>query len=150
MDVSEKNILQTDFERKKILQGNTCHTMAFCCHERLRDKKIVRRPNHPYPPPSPSLSPQKSNGRPLRSAGQNKQELNVHVLKRSECIKCTVVIVTQRLYALLETSATVSFSFAFSTSFTRLFLECSAKTYISFLAASASLQLLIENRRMFS
>ena len=61
-------------------------------------------------------------------------------------------------YALLETSATVSFSelvlgevsFAFSTSFTRLFLECSAKTYISFLGASASLQLLIESRSMFS
>ena len=81
------------------------------------------------------------------------------IVKCCECMKCTVVFVTKRLYALLETSATVSFSelakgdvsFAFSTSFTPFFLECSAKTYISFLAASASLQLLmIENKRMFS
>ena len=35
--ISEKNILQIDFEVKKILQGNTRHSMALY----VREKKIL-------------------------------------------------------------------------------------------------------------
>ena len=60
-----KNILQTDFERKEILQGNARHTMALYIrekqlyHQRFGEKNKSQTKS-PIPP-----TPQKSNGRPL-------------------------------------------------------------------------------------
>lgn len=49
MGVSENNILQTDFEQKKLLQRNTSHTMALYVSE----KQSVTRGFGPkkFPPP---------------------------------------------------------------------------------------------------
>ena len=47
----EKNIVKSDFEHKKVLQGNTCHTIAlyvrgktFYDYERFGGKKFLRKP----------------------------------------------------------------------------------------------------------
>ena len=62
MSVSENNILQTDFEQKKLLQRNTSHTMALYVSEK---HSVTRGFGQKKSPP-----PQKSNGPlPLISAG---------------------------------------------------------------------------------
>ena len=37
--ISEKNVLKSDFEHKKVLQGNTCHTIALY----VREKRSITR-----------------------------------------------------------------------------------------------------------
>ena len=51
-----KNTLKSDFKHKKVLQGNTCHTMALYVREKhsitrgLGEKNSYANPwNHPYP-----------------------------------------------------------------------------------------------------
>ena len=63
--------LQTDFERKKILQANTCHKMAlFVRGNKLYYQRFAKKNSYSnqinHPPP------QKSNGRPLICVDLNK------------------------------------------------------------------------------
>ena len=63
--ISEKNILKSDFEHKKVLQGNTCYTIALYVREKhsitrgLREKNAnYANPwNHPYPGQSQMAGP---------------------------------------------------------------------------------------------
>ena len=52
-----KNILQTVFERKKILQGNTCHTMALYVRGKILSPKVWEKNSYAnqitYVPPAP-------------------------------------------------------------------------------------------------
>ena len=59
------DILKSDFEQKKVLQGNTCYTIASCvCQEKrfitrgLGEKKFLRKPmKSPYPDQSQMAGP---------------------------------------------------------------------------------------------
>ena len=61
----EKNVLKSDFKHKKVLQGNTYHTIALYVREKhsmitkgLGEKQFLRKPlNLPYPPQSQMAGP---------------------------------------------------------------------------------------------
>ena len=50
MGVSENNILQTDFEQKKLLQRNTSHTMALYVSEKHSVTRGFGQKKFPPPP----------------------------------------------------------------------------------------------------
>ena len=49
--ISEKNILKSDFEHKKVLQGNTCYTIALYVREKHSITRGLREINANYANP---------------------------------------------------------------------------------------------------